>query len=273
MKLYHCVVAILVCGPSVRRATAAQRIDLVVPTRSTEQRAALKGTAALTAARARSGVIAPLSLIDALSLLNKAKGGEDAGSLLRTLGGSQVGTGGSTEAILRALGAGDAGIAGGKLSNAIALARLFNTPQGANAEPSRAAAPQAVAVPGPPHKVLVNLNEKRGVFMAHTAFNGQDGVFVLDTGAQLTTMSARFADRLGLARVGQGNAAGAGGLHSISRGRVDLVDLYGLQMKNLEVGIIDTLGPGLDGVLGNNFLLNFHWAGSPDGQFAIWRTE
>lgn len=95
--------------------------------------------------------------------------------------------------------------------------------------------------------------------------NGQGPFdFALDTGATLTCIDQEIAKKLGLAeeRGVRGIGAGMGTAGRISLVRVDSVRVGGAQVNDLmacalDLRHIETIGLGIDGLLGLNFLKSF----------------
>lgn len=108
--------------------------------------------------------------------------------------------------------------------------------------------------------ISVALRPFHGVWLAEAVINDRRPArFVVDTGATLCVLSPRLAEALGVepepgARVIElqtVNGRASGRLVSIDTVRVGEAEARGV------AAVIVTIGPGVDGILGNSFLANF----------------
>jgi aspartyl protease family protein len=85
------------------------------------------------------------------------------------------------------------------------------------------------------------------------------GRFVLDTGASTVAVSQAFADRLGLKLEGARTLSfhTANGLIKAPVVRLPSIALQGARADNVEVAVMSTLPPDVDGLLGLGFLARF----------------
>jgi ribosome biogenesis ATPase len=89
----------------------------------------------------------------------------------------------------------------------------------------------------------------------------EEGRFVVDSGADVVTLSRSFADRLGLKLGTPALIHTAGGDAMAQSTQVD-VDLDGLRLTNVSAVVSDTLDR-VDGLLGMSFLAHFHLTMDP----------
>lgn len=87
--------------------------------------------------------------------------------------------------------------------------------------------------------------------------------FILDTGAGTSLLSAELATRLDIQVTGSKEGQSAGGKVSVSLARIDSLAVGQVNLDDVDVGIVDlshigkTVGAGIDGDLGYNFLKHF----------------
>jgi predicted aspartyl protease len=87
--------------------------------------------------------------------------------------------------------------------------------------------------------------------------------FILDTGAGTSLLSFELANELQLKKLGSKEGQGAGGKVSVSLATVDSLAVGDMQLKNVDVGIVDlgqigaAVGVKVDGDIGHNFLKSF----------------
>ncbi|MCY1080972.1 TIGR02281 family clan AA aspartic protease [Archangium lansingense] len=101
---------------------------------------------------------------------------------------------------------------------------------------------------------------KTGTMWVEPLVNGKTrGRFILDTGANSVAISQAFADRLGLKLEGARKLSfhTAKGLIQAPVVRVPSIALQGAQAENVEVAVMSTLPPDVDGLLGLGFLARF----------------
>ena len=101
---------------------------------------------------------------------------------------------------------------------------------------------------------------KTGTLWVEPLVNGQTrGRFILDTGANSVAVSQEFANRLGLKLEGARTLTfhTAKGLIKAPVVRVPSIALQGARAENVEVAVMPTLPPDVDGLLGLGFLARF----------------
>lgn len=94
---------------------------------------------------------------------------------------------------------------------------------------------------------------------AEARINGHAGHFVVDTGASLVTLSTAFAKRAGVASLGNGTLVihTANGTRKARLAVIDRVDVQGASAGGVRTALLDSLPPGIDGLLGMSFLSRF----------------
>ncbi|HYO74763.1 MAG TPA: TIGR02281 family clan AA aspartic protease [Archangium sp.] len=100
---------------------------------------------------------------------------------------------------------------------------------------------------------------KTGTMWVEPEVNGKRGRFILDTGANTVAVSQAFADQLGLKLEGARTLSfrTANGLIQAPVVRVPSIALQGARAENVEVAVMSTLPPDVDGLLGLGFLARF----------------
>ena len=101
---------------------------------------------------------------------------------------------------------------------------------------------------------------KTGTMWVEPLVNGKTrGRFILDTGANSVAVSQAFADRLGLKLEGARTLSfhTANGLIKAPVVQVPSIALQGARAENVEVAVMSTLPPDVDGLLGLGFLARF----------------
>jgi clan AA aspartic protease (TIGR02281 family) len=92
----------------------------------------------------------------------------------------------------------------------------------------------------------------------HVVLNGEGPFrFLVDTGANCTSLTERAASRLGLALEGEHVAHGVRGTETGHFAVVDRIVVGGVEARNIRVSVLPSLGGELDGILGYDFLKNF----------------
>lgn len=108
-------------------------------------------------------------------------------------------------------------------------------------------------------KYAVPLKREGGHLLVDVKINGQSPVpFVVDTGAQSTTIPASVASRLGLSPVGS-LPINIGGVGGVAQGRlieVDSIAIGEIEVRNLDI-IVTGDNPIPQGLLGADFLSRF----------------
>ena len=111
-----------------------------------------------------------------------------------------------------------------------------------------------------PDQTVVRFQPGSGAVPCEVRVNGVvSGRFVVDTGASYTTLSRKFAERLGIYQLPSAAiiVQTAAGISSARLTTVDLVDVGGVKASRVNVAIIDGLPDDLDGLLGLSFLSRF----------------
>lgn len=100
---------------------------------------------------------------------------------------------------------------------------------------------------------------KTGTLWVEPLVDGKQGRFILDTGANTVAVSQAFADQLGLKLEGARTMSfrTANGLIQAPVVRVPSIALQGARAENVEVAVMSTLPPDVDGLLGLGFLARF----------------
>jgi aspartyl protease family protein len=83
------------------------------------------------------------------------------------------------------------------------------------------------------------------------------GTFVVDTGASLTVISPALAAKLGLAPSKKIAVHTASGMADARLAVVDSMEVQGVRARRIPVAVLDSLPPGMDGLLGLSFLARF----------------
>jgi aspartyl protease family protein len=81
--------------------------------------------------------------------------------------------------------------------------------------------------------------------------------FIVDTGASLTVISSALAAKLGLAPSGKIAVRTANGVADARLAMVDAMEVQGVRARHVQVAVLDSLSPGMDGLLGLSFLARF----------------
>ncbi len=92
--------------------------------------------------------------------------------------------------------------------------------------------------------------------LTHVRLNGQDAVFVVDTGAFMSVLSPQALQRYGLS-LGKGAALhveGVAGRADAGAAVVDHMDLGGANLARVRFAVVDGIGGDVAGVLGQNIL-------------------
>jgi len=110
-------------------------------------------------------------------------------------------------------------------------------------------------------RVAVPLLRSGNSFFVRARVNGRQVIFVLDTGASLTTISQGLAKELGLA-VGPGSPTvsltTASGRVEAPVSSVESIEVGGAEARNVQVAVLDLPGGSqVVGLLGNTFLSRF----------------
>jgi clan AA aspartic protease (TIGR02281 family) len=99
-------------------------------------------------------------------------------------------------------------------------------------------------------------------FLVDARLGSQQARLLIDTGASLTMLTPEMLKRRGLAA----RATGRTGLFTTANGRVsapiyrlDSVSIGDWQVSDLDVGVLELGDPGIDGLLGMNFLRHFQF--------------
>jgi len=80
----------------------------------------------------------------------------------------------------------------------------------------------------------------------------------LDTGASVTMVSSRVANKLGLSTLGSRRGVTVGGIITVPTARVNSLNVGGAEVNDMVVSIHDfSPHPRIDGLLGMDFLKHF----------------
>ncbi|GAB1392606.1 hypothetical protein MASR1M60_07690 [Rhodocyclaceae bacterium] len=93
-------------------------------------------------------------------------------------------------------------------------------------------------------------NDKGNHFWAPVTINGHTVYGIIDTGASTIAMSAETAKAFGISLEGgsKGKAGTAGGVVSITKTTIPLIDVAGIKLYDVEVGVGDSKHPVLIGM-------------------------
>lgn len=120
----------------------------------------------------------------------------------------------------------------------------------------------AQAPRSPGDSVSVPLLRGGNAFLVRAQINGRiDAIFLLDTGASVTTISTRVARELGI-NTGFGSPtteiSTASGILRVPLATLDSIQVGGAEARDVRVVVLDLpKGPQLTGLLGNTFLSRF----------------
>jgi clan AA aspartic protease (TIGR02281 family) len=99
-------------------------------------------------------------------------------------------------------------------------------------------------------------------FLVDARLGSQPARLLIDTGASLTMLTPDALKRRGV----DAQATGKTGLFNTANGRVsapiyrlDALSVGDWEVRNLDVGVLDLVDPGIDGLLGMNFLRHFRF--------------
>jgi hypothetical protein len=108
-----------------------------------------------------------------------------------------------------------------------------------------------------PSELTIKLREHRGYLFAPTRINGREaGMFMFDTGSNLTVISTGVAGRLGLEVVGNSHAVGVGGTQAFDYRGFNRLEFGGLEVNGNRAAAISLhpmsngIGTSVSGLIG-----------------------
>ncbi|MBW1811629.1 MAG: aspartyl protease family protein [Deltaproteobacteria bacterium] len=105
----------------------------------------------------------------------------------------------------------------------------------------------------------IKFSPEASVIMTRVKINGKFGNFILDTGASYVTLSAKFAESLGIRVKDSAKilVQTAGGIQTAHLTTIDTCELQGLTSQRLPAVIIDGMPDNVQGLLGLSFLARY----------------
>lgn len=107
-------------------------------------------------------------------------------------------------------------------------------------------------------RAVIRFNPDDPMIRANVKVGRETGVFMIDTGASYTVLTTELAEKLGLELSSSILVHTASGITEARLSVVDVVELQGVRATRVPVAVVDSLPPGLDGLLGLSYLARFY---------------